>query len=65
MTKDGFIEGYNAQAAVDEAKQINVAHGLDAEHERSVRSLFVLVDAVRANLETQAQIDFGGRGLLR
>ena len=28
LTKDGFIQGYNAQAAVDGAKQIIVAHGL-------------------------------------
>ena len=27
LTKDGFIQGYNAQAAVDGAKQIIVAHG--------------------------------------
>jgi len=28
LTKDGFIQGYNAQAAVDGGKQIIVAHGL-------------------------------------
>ena len=28
LTKDGFIQGYNVQAAVDGAKQIIVAHGL-------------------------------------
>ena len=28
LTRDGFIQGYNAQAAVDRAKQIIVAHGL-------------------------------------
>src|SRR5437870_377049 len=29
-TKDGFIQGYNAQAAVDATAQVIVAHGLDA-----------------------------------
>ena len=30
-TKDGFIQGYNAQAAVDATAQVVVAHGLDAK----------------------------------
>ena len=30
-TKDGFIQGYNAQAAVDATAQVIVARGLDAE----------------------------------
>ncbi|MGO9419896.1 hypothetical protein [Roseiarcus sp.] len=29
-TKDGFIQGYNAQAAVDAGAQVVVAQGLDA-----------------------------------
>ena len=29
-TKDGFIQGYNAQAAADATAQVIVAHGLDA-----------------------------------
>ena len=29
-TKDRFIQGYNAQAAVDATAQVIVAHGLDA-----------------------------------
>ena len=29
--KDGFIQGYNAQAAVDATAQVIVAHGLDAK----------------------------------
>ena len=33
-TKDGFIQGYNAQAAVDAEAQMIVAHGLDAKRER-------------------------------
>ena len=28
-TKDGFIQGYNAQVAVDETAQVIVAHGLE------------------------------------
>jgi hypothetical protein len=28
LTKDGYIQGYNAQAAVDAEAQIIVAHGL-------------------------------------
>ena len=30
-TKDGFIQGHNAQAAVDATAQVIVAHGLDAK----------------------------------
>ena len=30
-TRDGFIQGYNAQAAVDATAQVIVAHGLDAK----------------------------------
>jgi hypothetical protein len=33
-TKDGYIQGYNAQAAVDAKAQIIVAHGAHREHER-------------------------------
>jgi hypothetical protein len=33
-TKDGFIQGYNAQAAVDATAQVIVAHGLDANGKR-------------------------------
>jgi hypothetical protein len=31
-TKDGYIQGYNAQAAVDAQAQIMVAHTLSAPH---------------------------------
>jgi transposase len=49
LTKDGFIQGYNAQAAVDGGHQIIVAHGLT--HSMSdCPQLVPLVDGVRANL---------------
>ena len=35
-TKDGFIQGYNAQAAVDAEAQVIVAHGLDANRAISI-----------------------------
>jgi hypothetical protein len=43
------IQGYNAQAAVDRAKQIIVAHGL-TQSMSDCPQLVPLVDAVRANL---------------
>ena len=49
LTKDGYIQGYNAQAAVDGAAQIIVAHGLIpsmSDHDQ----LVPLIDAVTANL---------------
>jgi hypothetical protein len=49
LTKDGFIQGYNAQAAVDGAKQIIVAHGLTQSMSDCPQPV-PLVDAVRANL---------------
>jgi hypothetical protein len=49
LTKDGFIQGYNAQAAVDGAKQIIVAHGL-TQSMSDCPLLVPLVDAVRAHL---------------
>jgi len=48
-SKDGFIQGYNAQAAVDDKAQIIVAHGLTpsmSDHGQLVG----LVDGIRANL---------------
>ena len=30
-TKDGFIQGYNAQAAVDATAQVIITHSLDAK----------------------------------
>jgi transposase len=48
-SKDGFIQGYNAQAAVDGEAQIIVAHGLtqsSCDHDQLVG----LVDGIEANL---------------
>ena len=41
LTKDGYIQGYNAQAAVDAKAQVIVAHGLTAsmsDHGQLVRT---------------------------
>ncbi|CAJ0854230.1 hypothetical protein AMST5_01091 [freshwater sediment metagenome] len=48
-TKDGFIQGYNAQAAVDATAQVIVAHNLDAR-QSDQHQLTPLVDAIEANL---------------
>lgn len=48
-TKDGYIQGYNAQAAVDGEAQIIVAHGLVAGMSDQDQ-LVGLVDAIKANL---------------
>ena len=48
-TKDGFIQGYNAQAAVDAEAQVIVAHGLDANGSDQ-HQLTPMVDAVEANM---------------
>jgi len=48
-TKDGFIQGYNAQAAVDAEAQVIVAHGLDA-NASDQHQLTPMVDAVEANM---------------
>jgi transposase len=48
-TKDGYIQGYNAQAAVDAKAQIIVAHGLTAsmsDHGQLVE----LIDGIKTNL---------------
>lgn len=48
-TKDGYIQGYNAQAAVDATAQIIVAHGLTpstSDHDQ----LVFLVDGIEDNL---------------
>lgn len=60
-TKDGFIQGYNAQAAVDGHAQVIVAHGLTAS--TSDRDQLVpLVDGIEDNLgrtPKQASADAG------
>src|SRR3979411_2771234 len=48
-TKNGFIQGYNAQAAVDGARQIIVAHTLTNSPSDQAQ-LAPLLDAIKANL---------------
>jgi transposase len=48
-TKDGFIQGYNAQAAVDATAQVIVAHGLDAR-QSDQHQLAPMADAIETNL---------------
>jgi transposase len=48
-TKDGYIQGYNAQAAVDATAQIIVAHGLTASMSDHGQ-LVGLIDGIEANL---------------
>ena len=48
-TKDGFIQGYNAQAAVDATAQVIVAHGLDAR-QSDQHQLTPIADAIETNL---------------
>jgi transposase len=61
LTKDGYIQGYNAQAAVDAGAQIIVAHQLTASMSDHGQ-LIPLVDAIKANLgrnPRQASADSG------
>jgi transposase len=48
-TRNGFIQGYNAQAAVDGKAQIIVAHGLTATPSDHGQ-LVMLIDGIEANL---------------
>ena len=69
LTKDGFIQGYNAQAAVDQTNQIIVAHGL-TQSMSDCPQLVPLVDGVRANLgrkpkEVSADAGYCSEGNLR
>ena len=48
-TKDGYIQGYNAQAAVDSTAQIIVAHGLTAGMSDQDQ-LVPLIDAIEDDL---------------
>ena len=60
-TKDGYIQGYNAQAAVDAGSQVIVAHGLTpngSDHGQ----LVPMIDAIETNLgrkPKQASADNG------
>ena len=49
LTKDGSIQGYNAQAAVDAEAQIIVAHGL-TQSVSDQDQLVALVDGIKKNL---------------
>ena len=51
-TKDGFIQGYNAQAVVDGKAQIIVAHDLVAQMSDQ-HQLVPLLDGIKANLGGQ------------
>lgn len=60
-TKDGYIQGYNAQAAVDATAQIIVAHGLTPSLSDQDQ-LVPLIDAVKGHLgrkPKQASADAG------
>jgi transposase len=48
-TKDGYIQGYNAQAAVDGTAQIIVAHGL-TQSMSDQEQLAPLIDSIKDNL---------------
>jgi transposase len=50
--KDGFIQGYNAQAAVDAEAQVIVAHGL-TDNAADAGQLIPMADAVDANTGTK------------
>jgi len=49
-TKDGYIQGYNAQAAVDAEAQIIVAHGL-TQSMSDQDQLVPLIDGIKNNLD--------------
>jgi transposase len=51
-TKDGYIQGYNAQAAVDAAAQIIVAHSL-TQSMSDQDQLVPLMDGIKDNLDRQ------------
>ncbi|MBZ5709149.1 IS1182 family transposase [Nannocystis pusilla] len=54
MTKDGFVQGYNAQAAVDSASQVIVAEMVIAE-QNDVRALAPMLAQIKANTGRQAR----------
>lgn len=62
LTRDGFVQGYNAQAAVDSGYQVIVAHELVAR-QRDYAQLIPLLDQVQAHLgrlpsEVSADADY-------
>ena len=60
-TKYGFIQGYNAQAAVDATAQVIVAHGLDAQqsHQHHLASIADAIEANPGKKPTQLSADAG------
>ena len=52
--QDGFIQGYNAQAAVDAAHQVIVAHGL-TNQASDTHQLEPMLVAIKANMGRQAR----------
>ena len=61
-SKDGFVQAYNAQAAVDGTAQVNVAHDLTQSGSDQTQ-LVPLVAAIAANLGRKPEAC--GRGLLQ
>jgi transposase len=49
LTRDGFIQGYNAEAAVDAKAQVIVAHALTSS-QSDQEQLVVLLDGIATNL---------------
>ena len=49
LTRDGFVQGYNAEAAVDAKAQVIVAHTL-TNSQSDQEQLAVLLDGIEANL---------------
>ncbi|NOS76562.1 MAG: transposase [Nitrospira sp.] len=52
--QDGFIQGYNAQAAVDAAHQVIVAHGLTSQVS-DTHQLEPMLASIKANMGRQAR----------
>jgi transposase len=53
-SREGFIQGYNAQAAVDAGHQVIVAHGLTS-HASDAHHLEPMLDQIRTNTGRQAR----------
>ena len=63
LTKDGYIQGYNAQAAVDAKAQVIVAHGLTSSMSDHGQ-LVGLIDGIEANLGAKPKEASADRGYL-